>query len=61
MGFAGGSRDDRCSINSPEGSVRMTKHPILDLAALFARIFVIGMSITAVVAALVLVVLAVLL
>jgi len=39
----------------------MTKHPILDLAAVFARIFVIGMSAMAVVLALVLVVLALLL
>jgi hypothetical protein len=39
----------------------MTKHPILDLAAVFARIFVVGMSATAVVAGLVLLVLALLL
>jgi hypothetical protein len=32
----------------------MTPHPILDLAALFARIFVVGMSVTAVVGVLVL-------
>jgi hypothetical protein len=32
----------------------MTPHPILDLAAQFARIFVVGMSVTAVVLVLVL-------
>ena len=32
----------------------MTPHPILDLAAQFARIFVVGMSVTAVVGVLVL-------
>ena len=32
----------------------MTPHPILDLAAQFARIFVVGMSVTAVIGVLVL-------
>jgi hypothetical protein len=32
----------------------MTPHPILDLAAQFARIFVVGMSVTAVVGVVVL-------
>ena len=32
----------------------MTPHPVLDLAAQFARIFVVGMSVTAVVGVIVL-------
>jgi hypothetical protein len=32
----------------------MTPHPILDLAAVFARVFVVGMSVAAVVGALIL-------
>jgi hypothetical protein len=39
----------------------MTPHPFLDLAAQFARIFVVGMSITAVVAVPILLILALLL
>jgi hypothetical protein len=38
----------------------MTPHPILDLAAQFARIFVVGMSVTAVVGVLVLLAIALL-
>lgn len=39
----------------------MTPHPFLDLAAQFARVFVVGMSITAVVAVPVVLILALLL
>jgi hypothetical protein len=39
----------------------MTPHPFLDLAAQFARIFVVGMSVTAVVAVPILLILALLL
>jgi hypothetical protein len=37
----------------------MSNHPFLDLAALFARIFVVGMSITAVVLGLILMIVAI--